>query len=178
MKTKKKNLIFERGWMFSKEKLAVASANWFSGRWLYYNHFSLKNNLLTSCSTFMFQEKEEDLHVLQFGLDCQKVGGETVVQRFSWTLQSVVQAECGAVGGSCWADRVCGLTLSTCIYLWHPDTILPSLGRLQGHKPHDLQMWDSGANLFRQAEVRMSIPPGGRNLIKCLKNIKTWKAKA
>lgn len=129
MKTKLKNLIFERGWMFSKEKLAVASANWFSGRWLYYNHFSLKNNLLTSCSTFMFQEKEEDLHVLQFGLDCQKVGGETVVQRFSWTLQRGVQAEHRVVGRSCWADRVSGLTLSTCVYLWHLDTTLSIPGR-------------------------------------------------
>lgn len=135
MKTKKKNLIFEREWMFSKEKLAVASANWFSGRWLYYNHFSLKNNLLTSCSTFMFQEKEEDLHVLQFGLDCQKVGGETVVQRFSWTLQHGVQAEHRVAGRSCWADCVSGLTLSTCIYLWHPNTALSVPGRLQGHKP-------------------------------------------
>lgn len=137
---KKENLIFERRWMFSKEKLAVASANWFSGRWLYYNHFSLKNNLRTSCSTFMFQEKEEGLHVLQFGLDYQKVGGETVVQRFSWTLQSMVQAEHGVAVGFCWAGHVCGLTLSTCIYLWHPDTTLPSPGRLQGHKPHTLQM--------------------------------------
>lgn len=51
----------------------------------------------------MFQEKEEDLHVLQFGSDCQKMGGETVVQRFSSTVQSVVQAEHGVIGRSCWA---------------------------------------------------------------------------
>lgn len=49
--------------VFSKERLAVASENWFSGKWLYYSHFSLKNNLLTSCSTFTFQEKEGHLHI-------------------------------------------------------------------------------------------------------------------
>lgn len=87
----KQTLIFVRGWMFSKERLAVASENWFSGKLLYYNHFSLKNNLLTSCSTFMFWEKEGDLHVLQFALVSQKVGGETVVQRFSQALAQAVQ---------------------------------------------------------------------------------------
>lgn len=45
----------------------------------------------------MFQEEEGELYVLQFALDSQKVGGETVVQRFS---QAMVQAARGAVGRS------------------------------------------------------------------------------
>jgi len=46
-----------------------------------------------------------DLHVLQYALDRQKVGGETVALRF---FQALVQVVCAAVGRwntwvSCWA---------------------------------------------------------------------------
>lgn len=93
----------ESGGFFFKRKI-TCSENWFSGKWLYYSHFSLKSNLLTSWSTIMWVEGG-DLHVLQYALGRQKVGGETVASRFS---QSLLQAVCAAVGRwntwlSCWA---------------------------------------------------------------------------
>lgn len=140
-KKKGKNpLIFERGWVFSKERLAVASENWFSGKRLYYRHFSLKNSLLPSCSTFMFWEKEGDLHVLWFALNSQKVGGETAVQRF---CRALVQAARGVAGRSdAWGTPLgwlCLWTHTEQLHLWHPNTTLPVPGRLQGRKPHSLQ---------------------------------------